>query len=131
MISLHNRKCVTDRKLNSLLMRTAFCRCGRSRPYFGQSYAWGKMPSVRSNRRQFTSLTLWGFNFEMNMLEKKSLFVTIFLSIALKLQTIDIWHRIFLRTVRECLESPNVFETTWLRDEDFAVLGQFCAKIIA
>ena len=28
MISLRNRKCVTDRKLNSLLMRTAFCRGG-------------------------------------------------------------------------------------------------------
>ena len=28
MISLHNRKCVTDRQLNSLLMRTAFCRGG-------------------------------------------------------------------------------------------------------
>ena len=30
MISLRNRKCVTDRKLNSLLMRTAFCRGGTS-----------------------------------------------------------------------------------------------------
>ena len=28
MISLRNRKCVTDRKLSSLLMRTAFCRGG-------------------------------------------------------------------------------------------------------
>ena len=28
MISLRNRKCVTDRRLNSLLMRTAFCRGG-------------------------------------------------------------------------------------------------------
>ena len=30
MISLRNRKCVTDRKLSSLLMRTAFCRGGAS-----------------------------------------------------------------------------------------------------
>ena len=33
MISLRNRKCVTDRRLNSLLMRTAFCR-GRRRISF-------------------------------------------------------------------------------------------------
>ena len=44
MISFRNRKCVTDRKLNSLLMRTAFCRGGE----FGMSWLLWLRPRILS-----------------------------------------------------------------------------------
>ena len=58
MISLHNRKCVTDRKLNSLLMRTAFCRGGMYSGLLFQTRGPGsqsnyKMAALQHGSRKF------------------------------------------------------------------------------
>ena len=67
MISLHNRKCVTDRKLNSLLMRTAFCRCGPGVRLLGHTH-W--VVCIESNSK---SPQTWKEFFFYGSGEKKNL----------------------------------------------------------